>query len=70
MAKTQAEAVLADARKATRRRKLADHLPAILRLRKKGWTYRAIQTFLNERGVKADHSTVYLLVKQHEQKNG
>lgn len=60
------DSVLADAMKATRKRKLADHLKAILKLRQKGWTYRAIQTFLNDRGIKADHSTIYLLVKQHE----
>lgn len=63
---TKTDEILKAAKSAPRRRKLDDYLKAILKLRAKGWTYRDIQQFLNEKGVKADHSTIFLLVKRHE----
>lgn len=66
--KSKSDEILKAAKSAPRRRKLDDHLKAILRLRSKGWTYRQIETFLNEKGVKADHSTICLLVQRHEKK--
>src|SRR5688572_9861230 len=55
--------VLRDAKSAPLKEGLEAHRQSILVLRDKGYTWREIATFLNERGVAADHTAVYRLIK-------
>ena len=45
---------------------LEDHRHAILVLRDKGYTWREIALFLSEKGVSADHTSVYRLVTKQK----
>jgi hypothetical protein len=57
------EDILRDAKAAPSKQTLQAQKEPIALLRAKGYTWREIATFLNERGVETDHTAVYRLLK-------
>lgn len=53
------EQLLRDAQAAPAKPQLADHADAVRELRQKGYSWREVAEFLNERGVQTDHTRVY-----------
>lgn len=55
------EEITAEARAAAPKVQLEEYREAVEALRKKGYTWREIASFLNERGVSTDHTRIYRL---------
>ena len=60
--------ILSQANSAPNKLSLEAHRDTILVLRDKGYTWREIAKFLDERGVSADHTSVYRLVSKPKKK--
>ncbi len=56
------DSILKDAVESPARSQLQGHRKTILTLREKGYSWRKVADFLNERGVMTDHTAVYRLV--------
>jgi hypothetical protein len=63
------DSILADARRLPDKEPLLRHKKAVLLLRAKSYTWREIAEFLRERGVVADHTTLYRLFKGERSMN-
>ena len=60
------ESILQDAQSAKPRESLELYKDAITVLREKGYTWREVAEFLNERGVETDHTKVYRFMQRPE----
>ncbi len=60
--------ILKDAKKAPSKFELDTHLDAIKALRNKGYSWREIASFLNEHGVKTDHTKIFRFMNKKRNK--
>lgn len=60
--------LLKQAKAAPEKQSLAAHSEAVLVLRDKGYTWREIAQFLGERGISADHTSIFRLVSKTKEK--
>ena len=60
------ESLLSAALRAPSKQPLLQHRDAVIVLRRKGYTWREVSQFLQERGVSADHTTLFRVFKGAE----
>jgi transposase len=58
------KAILDDAKKQPSKIHLEDYREIIEVLRDKGYTWREVATFLNDRDVQVDHTTIYKMMRK------